>query len=313
MTFQRLPALGSLRAFEAAARLSSFKRAAEELSVTPGAVSQQIRALEEDLGVKLFSRGVRAVTLTDEGRKLQPALTAAFMQIRDAVALVRPNGTRPLSLNSSSAIISKWLLPRLHRFSERHPETGVTIETSSGLETFDGEGPDVAIRFTRTQSAGLYARRLCEEHLLPLASPELVERLKLREPEDLARAPLLHDASPQIFSGAPDWAAWFARAGLDPSGAQRGIRFDARAADHAIDAAVNGAGVVLGRCFLSHNDRLEGRLVSPFGPILPMHAGYFVVCKAGDEARPDIAAFIDWMCDEIEMMSTQPAPSGTFD
>jgi LysR family glycine cleavage system transcriptional activator len=303
MPFRRLPALGSLRAFEAAARLSSFKLAAAELSVTPGAISQQVRALEDDLGVKLFARAARSVSLTEQGRQLQPALTAAFVKIREAVDQVRPQSMEPLRVDSSGPIIRKWLLPRLHRFSARNPDLGVTIQSLSNLTAFNKDGPDVTIRFTRTPGAGLFAQKICEEYLLPLASPDLIERLDLRTPADLVRAPLLHDTSHEIFKDTPDWSTWFKRTGLDLAGARRGTRFDRHAADHAIEAAVNSAGVVLGRHFLARSDMLEGRLISPFGPILQMHVSYFVVCQEGDETRPNIAAFIDWICEEAAVMS----------
>ncbi|MEM9783315.1 MAG: LysR substrate-binding domain-containing protein [Pseudomonadota bacterium] len=298
MPLRRLPALGSLRAFEAAARLCSFKAAAAELAVTPGAISQQIRGLEQDLEVKLFRRAVRSVSLTEAGRQLQPALTAAFLQIRDAVDQVRPRAQASLRVDSSGPIISKWLLPRLHRFAERYPDLGVTIQSNNGLSDIASGAADVAIRFTHRPGPDLFAAKLCAEHVLPLASPELVSRLDLRAPSDMARAPLLHDTSAEVFADPPDWPCWFERAGLDPMGAQRGMRFDRHAADHAIDAAVNGAGVVLGRGFLARTDMLEGRLVSPFGPALPMAVGYYVVCRAGLETRPDLAAFINWIRDE---------------
>lgn len=311
MPLRRLPPLASLRAFEAAARLSSFKAAAAELSVTPGAVSQHIRALEEDLGVKLFARSVRAVALTETGRALQPPITAAFLQIRNALEQARPRPEAPLQVESSGPIISKWLLPRLSRFAERDPDRAVVIQSVSDISEFAETGPDVILRFTRLPAPGLFTRKLCDEYMLPLASPELIERLDLREPADLVRAPLLHDTSGELFENAPDWPAWFARVGLDPSLAQRGVRFDARAADHALDAAVAGAGVVLGRRFLATTDLLEGRLVSPFGPILPMRASYFVVCREGDETRADIAAFLTWICDEISAIADLATPDET--
>ena len=296
MPLRRLPALGSLRAFEAAGRLSSFKAAAAELAVTPGAVSQQIRGLEEDLGVKLFTRAVRSVTLTEAGQKLQPALTTAFLQIKDAVDDVRPRGAQPLRVSASGPVISKWLLPRLHRFSERYPDLGVTI--SGGDELRDCEPGEVFIRFNDTPGTNAFCHKLCDEFLVPLASPELVERLNLRKPADLLRAPLLHHLSDPQFAQAPDWPAWFVAAGMDPANARHGMRFDPRSADHAIDAAVNGAGVVLGRWFLARSDMVEGRLVMPFGPILPMNVSYYILCRSGAERSPDIAAFINWIREE---------------
>lgn len=307
MPLRRMPPLGSLRAFEAAARLSSFKKAAAELSVTPGAISQQIRTLEEDLGVKLFTRAVRRVVLTDPGRELQPALSAAFLQIREAVDRARPEAKAPLRVESTSAIISKWLLPKLHRFGERNPDLGVTIGTMNQIRPCAER--EVFIRFSTTPGEGVFGLKLCDEFVLPLASPDLVERLDLRTPQDLHRAPLLHDMSLSVFQHAPAWPDWFAKAGLNGADAGRGMRFDRSSADHAIDAAVNGGGVVLARMVLARNDMLEGRLVCPFGPVLPIHISYFVVCRDGDQKRPDVAAFLDWAAEEAAAMTSGLEPA----
>ena len=301
MPLRRLPALGSLRAFEAAGRLSSFKAAAEELAVTPGAVSQQIRGLEEDLGVKLFTRAPRSVTLTEAGRQLQPCVTKAFIQMRDAVDKVRPVPTEPLRIEASGPVINKWLLPRFHRFTERYPDLSVTIGSGHEERAF-GER-EVVIRFNQEPGEGVFALKLCEEVLLPLASPDLVERLELRQPLDLIRAPLLHLSGDGQFGPQPGWPDWFAEVGLDPLQAQHGTHFDARSADHALNAAVAGAGVVLGRRFLSRIDMADRRLVAPFGPALPLKVCYFVVCRKGSETNPDIAAFLNWASEESAAMA----------
>lgn len=289
-----------MRAFEAAARRHSFKLAAEELAVTPSAISQQIRALEEDLGVKLFVRSARAVSLTEAGLKLQPKLTSAFLEMRDAVDQIRPRDNEPLRVKGSGPVISKWLLPRLHQFAEKHPEIAVTIGT--GHELSDPHGREVLIRFNETPGLGVHAIKLCDEVLLPLANPELVARLNLSEAKDMIRAPLIHLARDPVYAASPDWQAWFTMVGLDPRNAQHGMQFDSHSADNAIDAALNGAGVVLGRRFLASMDLAEGRLVSPFGPIIPMNVSYFVLCQAGEETCADIAAFMNWVQDEVAAM-----------
>jgi len=310
MPLRRLPALGSLRAFEAAARLSSFKAAASELAVTPGAISQQIRGLEDDLQVKLFTRAVRSVTLTAEGRHLQPALSAAFLQIRDAVDQIRPAvSNKPLTVAANGPVVSKYLLPRMHRFSERYPDLRVNIE--SGHDIRQPEAGEVFIRFFETPGQGVFSQKLCDEYVLPLASPKLIERLDLRKPADMLRAPLLHLTECETFGPSPDWPTWFARVGLNASDAGHGIQFHPRNADHAIEAAVNGMGVVLGRRFLSRTDMVEGRLVSPFGPMLPMNVSYFVVCREGEERHPDIAAFINWIGEETAAMANAVAVEAT--
>lgn len=298
MTLRRLPALGSLRAFEAAARLSSFKAAADELAVTPAAISQQVRSLEDDLGVKLFTRSARAVALTSAGHQLQPVLTTAFMQIGEKIEEIRPADTGPLRVESSSPILTKWLMPRLHRFAERYPELNVSITSVSRISNLEQGGPDVFIRFTQLPGDDVFCHKLCDEYCLPLAAPHLVKRLNLKEPLDLLRAPLLHDTSHELFRTECHWPTWFAHVGLDPAASDRGTRFDKYSADHAIDAAVNGAGVVLGRRFLARLDMVAGRLVAPFGPMIAHGISYYVMCRKGHEKRPDVAAFINWAITE---------------
>ncbi|MEO1773404.1 MAG: transcriptional regulator GcvA [Pseudomonadota bacterium] len=294
MRRHRLPPLAALRAFEAAARLSSFKAAAEELSVTPAAVSQQVRALEADLELTLFQRGARSVALTAEGERLHRGVSEAFRQLYDAVDEVRPTTAHTLRISCSPSVATKWLVPRLHDFTARFPEARIRVTTTFDLEPFGNAGPDVAIRFGTEPSSDLYVEKLCSEALIPLASPALVQRLGLQRPEDLRRAPLIHDDSLMMrFSGAPGWREWFRAVGLDPREAERGTHYT-EFADQAIDAAAAGAGVVLARRFLALADIEAGRLVSPFGPILPLELDYFVVCAPGTERQPLIAAFLEW-------------------
>ena len=307
MPLRRLPSLSGLKAFEAAARRLSFKAAAQELSVTPGAVSQRIRALEEELGVTLFVRKTRAVALTEMGRRLQPELTAGFLQIRQAVDSIRPEARPTLRINSSAPILSKWLMPRLHRFTAQFPELTVNLETEAGLNCFTKDPPDVVLRYTRQPGPGLYARRIHDEILLPVASPDFLQRADLRSPGDLAQAPLLHDTSMENFSGALDWECWFDRAGLESCPPAGGVKFARHAADQAIDAAVSGAGVVLGRSLLCYDALRDGRLACPFGPVLRTGVSYFVVCTKGRENEPHIAGFFDWACEEAELLSTMYA------
>ena len=297
----RLPALGALRAFEAAARHGSFKAAAAELHVTSSAVSQRIRMLEEDLGVSLFVRSPRSVALTSDAKSLQPRLEAAFSEIQTAVDSVRQTTARPLRIAASGPVIRKWLLPRLHRFSERYQELDVSLTAESHYRT--PEADEVFIRFKEEPGQGVFSQLLCEEHLLPLASPELIDRLGLKRPEDIVRAPLLHHHPDPELGPAPGWADWFDKVGMNSASASRGTHFDPGAADHAIDAAVNGAGVVLGRRFLARTDVTDNRLVCPFGPSLPMGVNYYVVCAEGAESTANIAAFINWIREETAALA----------
>lgn len=305
MPIRRLPPLQSLRAFEAAARRGSFKAAAEELAVTPGAISQRIRGLEEELGVKLFDRAVRSVTMSEAGRALHPPLSDAFRKIQDAIDAVRPEQAK-LKVAAFDPVIRKWLLPRFHRFAERYPDLTVAIE--GGHEFRELEPGEIFVRFSDQPGAeDVFHQTLCAEYVLPLAAPSLVERLALRTPADIKRAPLLHYETDQDETPAPGWPAWFSRVGLDPAQARRGMRFDWRSADHAIEAAINGAGVVLGRWFLAREDLNAGRLVAPFGPAIAMEASYRVVCRRGEETRSSTAAFINWAIEETAAASNAAA------
>ncbi|MEM8688495.1 MAG: LysR substrate-binding domain-containing protein [Pseudomonadota bacterium] len=307
MPLRRLPPLNSLRAFEAAARHASFKSAADELAVTPAAVSQQIRALEDDLRVSLFNRGARSVALTREGRRLQSGLTEAFMKMRVAVEGVRAPESEALSITCSGPLATKCLAPRLSRFHDVHPDIAVLIDASFDIESLSAAGPHIALRFGNQPDRNLHAVWLNSERLVPMVSPELAERLALRAPEDIQRAPLIHDESLSTwFQNIPSWADWFASVGLDPAGANRGTRFSSYG-DQAIDAAVGGSGVLLGRVGLAATDIQVGRLVCPFGPSIALDLNYYAVCEAGAEETPAIAAFIDWIKQEAE--STERALS----
>lgn len=300
MPLRRLPPLNALRAFEAAARHASFKSAADELAVTPAAVSQQIRALEDDLRVPLFNRGARSVALTRDGRRLQSGLTEAFMKMRVAVEAVRAPESEVLSITCSGPLATKCLAPRLSRFHDVHPDISVQIDASFDLEPLTATGPHIALRFGNPPDRNLHAVWLATEMLVPMVSPELAERLALNTPEDIQRAPLIHDESLTTwFQNIPSWADWFASVGLDPAGANRGTRFSSYG-DQAIDAAVGGSGVLLGQVGLAANDLQAGRLICPFGPSIELDLNYYAVCEAGAEGTPAIAGFLDWIKQEAE-------------
>lgn len=304
MPFRRLPSLSALRAFEAAARHGSFKSAAGELSVTPGAVSQQIRLLEADLGVALFLRTGREVKLTEAGMVLRPGLTAAFLQMHETLEKVRPSSRTTLRLNATASVITKWLMPRLHRFTSKHPNLDVRVETEYALNAFDETGPDVSIRLTETPPDTLYARKLHDELLLPAASPAFIERENLRGPKDLYRVPLVHDASLEHVSEHLSWKSWFAAAGLMGEVPDTAIRFEQFSADYVVDHAVAGGGVILGRSLLVHEALSDGRLMCPFGPLLAVDWGYYLLCRKDRKDAPAIRAFMDWAVQEAAMLST---------
>ena len=300
MPFRRLPPLLSLRAFEAAARHGSFKAAAEELNVTPGAVSQQVKKLEEDLGVTLFVRHNRVIEPTSEGLILKAGLSDAFVRIREVVESVRPsNEERALVVTCGPPFAAKWLVPRLNKFLNRHPEIDLQVAANFTKLEYGTEGTDVGIRFTKREPDDLHFEWLGEETVVPLASPSFIERQNLREPRDLMRVPLLTEESMRIHEGAPGWEDWFAAVGLTEGSTFRGVNFG-RHAEQAIDAAIAGAGVVLGRRILAALDIAEGRLVAPFGPELRTGVRYQFVCRKDRQHLSRTVAFHDWVVEEIE-------------
>ncbi|MEO1705913.1 MAG: transcriptional regulator GcvA [Pseudomonadota bacterium] len=293
----RLPPLTALRAFEAAARHMSFAKAAEELSVTPAALSFQIKSLEEHLGEPVFRRLNRAVELTEAGRALAPGTSEGFSALQGAWRAVRRlTDQTNLTVTAGPAFTAKWLAPRLFEFAQAHPEIELRFSASLRMMDFNRDGVDVAIRFSNSDaSAGLYSLPLASEWVTPVMVPELAQRYPT--PESLRDAPLITDLSIDFLDPNPDWAAWFRTMGVAPAEVH-GPKFSQ--ADHAVDAALAGVGVVLGRRALCIKDIAEGRLVAPYGVALNTGARFRFMCPEGLERRPQIKAFRDWMLEEIE-------------
>ncbi|MEM9304995.1 MAG: LysR substrate-binding domain-containing protein [Pseudomonadota bacterium] len=299
MPSQRLPALTALRAFEAVARHGSFKAAAEELFVTPGALSQQVRKLEDELDTPLFIRRNRLIEPTPAGIKLRAALTDAFLRIREAVdGIVSSPDDDRIVVACGPPFAAKWLVPRLGKLLELNPDADIRVAANFELLEYDQHDIDVGIRFGFPEDAETGSELLHRETVLPLASPAFVERHRLREPRDLLRAPIIADGSMEFAPGSPDWARWFSEAGLAASGAQRGVNFGGHA-EQAIDAAVAGAGVVLGRRTLAQWDIEAGRLVAPFGPELDTGLAYRLCYQRGGLQDPRVQAFRDWIVREL--------------
>lgn len=295
----RLPPLTALRGFEAAARHLSFAKAADELNVTPAALSFQIKTLEEHLGQALFRRLNRAVELTEAGRALHPGTQAGFESLKQAWrAAQRVSDTNTLTVTAGPAFTAKWLAPRLFHFARSHPEIELRFSASLRLMDFAIDEVDVAIRFGEGSDQGLFSQDIIGEWLTPMMSPSLAETLG--SPADLTGATLLHLHDVTDISHQATWATWFQAAGLGPS-PKSGPRFDQ--ADHAIDAALAGAGVTLGRLSLAYGALADGSLVAPFPLALRANSHYRVVCRAGDETRPQVAAFLAWILAEAQEMT----------
>jgi LysR family glycine cleavage system transcriptional activator len=286
-----LPSLNGLRAFEAAARHLSFTRAAEELHVTQTAISHQIRRLEQQLGKRLFVRRSRALALTREAEGYLPAIRTAFDDMRRATTrLQRPDRDGLLTISTTASLAAKWLVTRVAAFQEAHPGIEVRITTSSHLVDFQRDEVDVAVRYGRGSWPGLRAQWLMAEDLFPVCSPGLMKGTKpLRRPQDLAHHTLLHTTI-----GREDWQLWLTAAGSPVSLAlRRGLSFDQ--SFMAIQAAMDGLGVALGRSSLVGADIEAGRLVAPFDVVLPADAGYYVVAPEETADTTKIALFRDWL------------------
>ena len=293
-----MPPLNALKAFEATARHLSFTKAAAELHVTPAALSHQIRGLEELLGLKLFLRRARAIELTDAARLIFPGIQAGFESLRQAIDRLEPSRQdRVLVVSATPGLTAKWLAPRLYRFLAKHPDIDTRVAASAAYVNFATDGIDVGIRLSSGVHAGLYVEKLSDEWLLPLCSPKLLEAPHpLRSPADLGHFTLIQVDLPGVV---PSWSDWLRMAGVDGVDTTRGLRLNV--ADHALDAASEGAGVVLAYKLVASRDIGLGRLVAPFGPQIPLPGrSYFFVCQKGHERRPPVKAFRDWIFAEIE-------------
>jgi LysR family glycine cleavage system transcriptional activator len=311
-----LPPLSALRAFEAAARHLSLTQAARELSVTPGALSHQIRGLEDFLGVKLFERRVRAIALTTAGKQLYPGLQTGFAKIREAVeSLDTGHAAHVLVVSTSPGLTSKWLAPRLYRFGAAYPDIDVRISSSPLNANFATDGVDLAIRNMPVDSLSdplLEMEPLVDVSYIPVCSPRLLEAHgPVKNAQALARLPLIHDESLAARRASPNWTDWFAAAGVRNVDLSRGLRFTS--SDHAMDAAGEGAGVLLAHDIMAYDWLRAGRLVIPVKFALPAARNFSVVWAKGRKPTPAAEKFRQWIKEEAAALDwrgiRKPAPS----
>ena len=294
---RRLPPLNALRAFEAAARHLSFTKAADELSVTQAAVSHQVKALEESLGIQLFRRFNRRLMLTDAGQAYLPALTESLDRIEAATRRLRAEDeTGPLKVTVANSVAAKWLLPRLPRFQKQHPEIDVLVSASDTVVDFTRDDFDMGIRFGRGEYPGLRVDLLMRDRVFPVCSPELlVGPDPLSTPADLKHHALLHEQSAP--GELPGWREWLRVAGLSGINPDRGPVYSH--ASLVLQAAIDGQGVALARDSLAALDLEARRLVQPFGPTLPSKFSCYAVAPPATADRPKVKAFRDWLFSEI--------------
>lgn len=291
----RLPPLNTLRFFEAAGRHLSFKLAAEELEVTPSAVSHGIQSLEDWLGVSLFARTSRGLALTDAGQDYLPSVREALTVLSNATDRVpdRPP-RRSLAISVAPTFGARLLLPRLPAFRELYPEVTVHIDTTHTRVEFPRDGADIAIRLGTGTWPDLTATHLLAEELVPVCSPELLS--KLGPVTSLCDAPLIH-----ITTVSQDWAAWARAAKRDAIECERGLMVDT--IQMAIDAAVQGLGVAIGRLPLVGPELSTGRLVRFCGPCVKADTAYWLVGPRETMIRPEIVTFRDWLIDELQTIA----------
>lgn len=289
---RRLPPLNALKAFEAAARSESCTRAAEELCVTQGAVSQQVRALETALGIKLFIRERQRLVITEAGREYLAVVRDALDRIAVGTErLVQRQTSGVLTVSTSPDFAAKWLVHRLDQFVEAHPDVDLRVSATLHHVDFAREDVDIAVRHGDGNWPGLDVVRLCSEQLFPVCSPKLVSgRNRITQASDLLKFPLLR------LDDWKTWSRWFDAAGVaDP--VARGPVLNR--ASMLIDAAVNGQGIALARSVLAAWDLISGRLVKPIDVSLRVSKTYWIVCPKATSALPKIMTFRGWLLAEV--------------
>ena len=298
---RRLPPLNAVRAFEAAARHLSFRRAADELHVTHAAVSHQVKGLETYLQAPLFRRLNRAVRLTEAGQAYLPPLRDALDAIAQATArITSEESAGALTISTSPPFAAKWLVPRLSAFREAYPEIDVWLTPSLRVVDFAREEVDAAVRWGAGEWPGLRADLVGTMDVFPVCSPRLLRGPHpLRTPEDLRHHALIHDASGE------DWRRWLAAAGVRGVAPAPSLHF--HDSSLVIQAAVEGQGVALAYSVLAADDLASGRLVRPFEVSLPTDYCYYFVCPEGSAETPKIVAFRTWLLDTVHRQAKREA------
>ncbi len=295
---KQLPPLNALKVFEAAARHLSFTKAAEELHVTPGAVSQQIKALEDFLQTPVFRRHKRALLLTDEAQASLPVLREGFDKLVEAGEILSKKADAGrLTVSVAPSFASKWLVPRLDRFQEAHPDIDVWVSADMNVVDFAVDDVDIAIRYGGGRYTGLITEHLMAEKIVPVCSPQLLTGdHPIKKPEDLAHHTLLHDSGNDKDPGCPTWPMWLKAAGVEHKQGDRGLKFNQSSL--VIEAAVAGKGVALAKAALALADLEAARLVIPFDLTTPTEFSYYLVHPPSKSSSPAVKAFKAWVMKE---------------
>ncbi|HEV3428011.1 MAG TPA: transcriptional regulator GcvA [Paraburkholderia sp.] len=302
--------LNALRAFEASARHQSFSAAAAELNVTPAAVGQLVRSLEEWLGTPLFARGTGSrarLMATEVAQRALPDIRAGFDRLTLGLERLKEGAANGvLTVTVSPAFAAKWLLPRIEGFHAQCPDTDVRLDTSLKLMDFAAQGIDIGVRYGAGAWPGLTAEKLMEEEIYPVCSPALAKQGKWRTPRELARETLIHDLSVDSHAGFATWDAWFEAAGVQEAATRRGMKINNSAA--VLQAAIDGQGIALARSVMARDDLAAGRLVRLFPDLAYRSAlAYYVVYRPECAGLPRLVAFRDWLLGEAQKLPKRRA------
>ncbi|HDR9501087.1 MULTISPECIES: transcriptional regulator GcvA [Burkholderia cepacia complex] len=297
--------LNALRAFEASARHQSFSAAAVELHVTPAAVGQLVRALEEWLGTPLFHRGTSGrlrLVPTEAAERALPDIRAGFERLTVGLERLKEgSASGVLTVAISPAFAAKWLLPRIERFQGAWPDTDVRLDTNLKPVDFVTQQIDIGVRYGTGSWTGLVAEKLMDEDVYPVCSPELLRgRSRPQKPADLARETLIHDLSMDSRTGFPAWDTWLQKAGVMDVATGRGMQINNSAA--VLQAAIDGHGVALARSVMARDDLAAGRLVRLFPEItFPSPLAYYIVYREDCSGLAKLVAFRDWLLLEAKL------------
>lgn len=285
----RLPSLHALRSFEAAARHGNFSRAADELHITHGAISHQMKALEQDLGVVLFHRQSRGVALTEPGKDLAATMRDALDRIARGIAALHAQPHRALTVSMLPAFATHWLIPRLADFNRRHPDIDINIRAGQALADFTTGDVDLAVRYGSGRWSGLRAEQLASEDVFPVCSPNFNNGRLPKTLAALAKSRLLH-------TPLQPWDEWFQAQGLHPDLSRRGMTFGET--DILLTAAIDGLGIALSRRLLAQPALDAGRLVRPVPQSVRADRSYFIVYPAELPPSPRLLVFRDWLLEQ---------------
>jgi LysR family glycine cleavage system transcriptional activator len=296
---RNLPPLATLRAFEAAARHVSFKRAARELAVTPTAISHHIRQLETALGTKLFERHTRRVVLTPAGQALYPTLSTSFDAIANALAAVRAKKSESVvTLTATMAFASRWLVPRIPAFRARFSDIRLRVLASDDVVDLKTGAADLAVRYGGGVYPGCRSQALLQGQYAPVCSP----RLQVRTPRDLTRHTLIHFEWSNVGDDTPSWPRWFAAANHPYLGQTAEIEFSDET--HALQAAISGQGVVLASLAVIADELASGLLTCPFGPILGAQGFHLVIPdRLAHDAQIEVVR--QWLTEEANVANSR--------